>query len=258
MVIWSRYSFSPNPSALFIPGVTVPRIEQKLIESGSDMERALAETRGRFVAKLGPSTDCDFDKFQKWLQAYVKPGGGLLGGCNTRAEDLAPLLNKAGQQSGLVRSMMNLPGKTFEQKWDAVEAALNKGQVLIIEGRGTEVSGVKSNFAELQSFHTFVLLQVVEDGDKKKWFIGFDPDVSATTETRDLWNSLIRAAFKTEDEQLDKWNDKVKDLGRNKLHEILTTMILGTTTSGFGPLVRRYAIDRAKGLEKPNRSGFRD
>ncbi|HEY4460761.1 MAG TPA: hypothetical protein VGN81_41055 [Pseudonocardiaceae bacterium] len=231
----------------------MPRIEQKLIEPGSDMERALTEVRGRFVAKLGPSTQCDFDKFKEWLQAYVDLGGKLLGGCNIRAEALAPMLTKAGQRFGLLKSMMKAPGKTIGQKWDAVEDALNKGQALVIEGRGTEISGDKSKFANNETFHAFVLLQVIEDGDKKKWFIGFDPDVSATTETQDLWNSLIRAAFKTEDAQLDKWNDKVKDLDGNKLHEILTTMVLGTTTSGFGPLVRKYAIDRTKGLEPPYR-----
>lgn len=231
----------------------MPRIEQQLIEPGSDMERALAEVRGRFVAKLGQPLQCEFEKFKEWLQAYVGPGGNLLGGCNIRAEALAPVLTKAGEKSSLLASMMKAPGKTFEEKWAAVETALNKGRALVIEGRGTEVSGDRSNFANFTTFHAFVLLQVIEDGEKKKWFIGFDPDVSATTGTRELWNSLIRAAFKTEDVELGKWNEQVKDLGRNKLHEILTTMVLGATASGFGPLVRRYAIDRTKGLEPPYR-----
>jgi hypothetical protein len=231
----------------------MPRIEQKLIEPGSDMERALAEVRGRFVAKLGQPLQCEFEKVKEWLQTYVGSGGILLGGCNVRAEALAPVLTKAGELSGKLASMLNAPAKTFEQKWTAVETALNKGRALVIEGRGTEVSGDRSNFANLNSFHAFVLLQVIEDGEKKKWFIGFDSDVSATTETKDLWNSLIRAAFKTEDVDLSKWNQQVKDLDRNKLHEILTKMILGETASGFGPLVRRYAIDRTKGLEPPYR-----
>ncbi|OUL98331.1 hypothetical protein [Variovorax sp. JS1663] len=231
----------------------MPRIEQKLIEPGSDMERALAELRGRFVAKLGQPLQCEFEKFKEWLQAYVGAGGDLLGGCNIRAEALAPVLSKAGEKSGLLASMMRAPGKTIEQKWTAVEEALNKGRALVIEGRGTEISGDKSKFATFTSFHAFVLLQVIEDGEKKKWFIGFDPDVSATTETRDLWNSLIRAAFNTQDVELGKWNAQVKDLDRNALHGILTTMILGATASGFGPLVRRYAIDRTKGLEPPHR-----
>jgi hypothetical protein len=231
----------------------MPRIEQKLIEPGSAMEGALADVRGRFVAKLGPATQCDFDKFKEWLQAYVNPDGKLLGGCNIRAAALAPVLTKAEEKPGMLTSMMKAPAKTIGEKWEAVEGALNKGQAVVIEGRGTEISGDKSNFADMTSFHAFLLLQVIEDGDKRKWFIGFDSDVSATTETRNLWNSLIRAAFKTEDKELGAWNKKVKDLDNDKLHEILTTMVLGTTTSGFGPLVRRYAIDRTKGLEPPYR-----
>ncbi|GAA4355510.1 hypothetical protein GCM10023165_47710 [Variovorax defluvii] len=224
-----------------------------MIEPGSDMERALADLRGRFVAKLGQPLQCEFQKLKDWLQAYVGAGGELLGGCNIRAAALAPLLSKAGEKSGLLASLLKAPGKTIEQKWAAAEDALNNGRALVIEGRGTEISGDKSKFANLTSFHAFVLLQVVEDGERKKWFVGFDPDVSATTETRELWNSLIKAAFDTQDVDLGKWNEKVKDLDRDRLHRILTTMILGTTAHGFGPLVRRYAIDRTKGLEPPYR-----
>jgi hypothetical protein len=231
----------------------MPRIEQELIEPGSAIERNLAGVRGRFVAKLGQPLQCEFEKFKEWLQAYVEPGGKLLGGCGNRAKALAPLLTRDGETSGVLTSMLKTPGKTIEEKWAAVETALNKGKALVIEGRGTEVSGDKSNFANFATFHAFVLLQVIEDGEKKKWFIGFDPDVSATTGTRDLWSSLIRAAFKTEDVELGKWNEQVKDLDRDKLHEILTTMILGATAGGFGPLVRRYAIDMTKGLEPPFR-----
>jgi len=229
----------------------MPRIEQKSIESGSAMETALAEVRGRFVAKLGLASDCTFDKLTQWLQAYVDPGGQLLGKCLVRAEALAPVLTKTDQKSGWLKTMMKAPTKTIPQRWEAVEAALNKGQALVIEGRGTEISGDKSKFAKSTGFHAFVLLQVIEDGDKKKWFIGFDPDVSATAETQKLWNNLIRAAFDTtdKDENLGKWNEQVKDLKADKLHEILTTMVLGTTASGFGPLVRGYAIDTKKELE---------
>jgi hypothetical protein len=229
----------------------MPRIEQKYIESGSAMESALTGVRGRFVAKLGSASDCTFDKLTQWLQAYVDPGGQLLGKCLVRAEALAPMLTKADQKSGWLKTMMKAPAKTIPQRWEAVEAALNKGQALVIEGRGTEISGDQSKFAKSTGFHAFVLLQVIEDGDGKKWFIGFDPDVSATAETQKLWNNWIRAAFDTKDkdEDLGKWNDQVKDLKADKLYEILTTMVLGTTTTGFGPLVRRYAIDTAKELE---------
>lgn len=227
----------------------MPRIEQKYIESGSATESALTGVRGRFVAKLGSASDCTFDKLTQWLQAYVDPGGQLLGKCLVRAEALAPMLTKADQKSGWLKTMMKAPTKTVPQRWEAVEAALSKGQALVIEGRGTEISGDQSKFAKSTGFHAFVLLQVIEDGDGKKWFVGFDPDVSATAETQRLWNNSIRAAFDTEDEDLGKWNDKVKDLKADKLYEILTTMVLGTTTSGFGPLVRRYAIDTTKELE---------
>lgn len=230
----------------------MPRIEQDLIEPGSDMERALIEVRGRFVAKLGQPLQCEFEKFKVWLQAYVEPGGKLLGGCGVRAEALAPLLTKPGQKSGMVAALMKSPLKpAIEQKWESVETCLKRGQALVIRGRGTEVSGEESNFAKFTTFHAFVLLHVIADGEEKKWFIGFDPDVSATTGTRDLWNSLIRAAFETKDVELGKWNEQVKDLDRDKLHEILTTMILGTTPNGFGPLVRRYAIETKKLLEIP-------
>jgi hypothetical protein len=231
----------------------MPRIEQKLIAPGSDMEGVLADVRTRFVAQLGQPDQCDFTTFEKWLQAYAGPGGKLLGNCNIRADGLAPLLTKAGENSGWLKSMMNAPGKPIDQKWAAVATALNKGRALIIEGRGTEISGDQSNFADSKTFHAFVLLQSIEDRDGKKWFIGFDPDVSATTETRTLWNSLIRAAFRTQDEQLASWNEKVRDLNGNALHEVLTKMILGTTPNGFGPLVRAYAIDRTRGLEPPFR-----
>ena len=235
----------------------MPRIVQKYIEPGSAFERGLADVRGRIVAKLGGPLQCEFQQLKRWLQTYVDPGGNLLGGCGVRADDLAPLLAAAGKRSGTVHSYFNSPLKPSpEEAWTSVGNALKRGQTIVIKGRGQEVSGEESNFANSTTWHAFVLLHVFEkeqskpdEKTKPEWFIGFDPDCSATSETKALWTRLLQEAFESPNTEVRLLNERVGTLSPQKLHQIIKTMILGSTDTGFGPLVRMYAIDISRPLE---------
>ncbi|MFG2394141.1 hypothetical protein ACGFYF_35370 [Streptomyces lavendulae] len=88
-----------------------------------------------------------------------------------------------------------------------------------------------------------VFLAVGKDADGSFYYLGLDPDVSATTESRAAWKALVAGDPETKPEEFTP----AKSLG------VVKSMILGDGDTAFGPLVRKYCVDTTAKFPKIKR-----
>ena len=222
----------------------MPRIEQKQIKGTGNTAISLNVIRQQFEKSLGEYPACTFLVLNQWLQAPVSDTGKSDCECEKRAKDLAPLLNRHTEaayspSSGLSSTI----GKPFQEKWDLVDESLKKGRISIIKGAAEQIGGQDSVFKH--GHHVVLFLSTGAEERTRKCYVGFDPDISATKESQNLWDKLVK------DNETE--NKKVKNLESAQLYHMVRTMILGEGASGVGPLIRKYYPDREKGLDKIQR-----
>lgn len=217
-------------------------IEQKSIKDGGKTAVSLGALRKLFTDALGAPESCSIEMLKDWLQAPVWDDGKADSNCEVRARKLAPLLNRTGQPySPSLETAVG--GTTFQKKWELLDTKLNGGTVAVIKGPAEHVGGTESIFKK--GFHALLFLCTGVDKKGNPFYVGFDPDISATEESRELWDKLVK--------QHQTVNKEVKNLEPEKLHQMITTMILGESGTGFGPLIRKYYPDRSKGFPKITR-----
>ncbi|MET8830980.1 hypothetical protein ABZX40_08160 [Streptomyces sp. NPDC004610] len=155
-----------------------------------------------------------------------------------RAETVGGLLSPG--TGGLLKPSDLSVAFNVSGKWTAIDKALKADRAVYVYGSTGHVGGAKSRFLNDlgTGFHVIVFLAVGQETGKGTYYLGFDPDVSATKESRDTWETLVFGGTKTETEP--------KDFTATKSLEIIKAMMLGSTDTGFGPLIRKYYIDTTK------------
>lgn len=228
-------------------------MDQKPIKGTGHTALSLNEIRQKFESALGPASECTFLVLKDWLQAPVSDTGLADNLCDQRAHALAKRLNRNNKEPFEPKLIVALGSATFEKKWEEVDRHLLDNTIVILKGPAKAVGGTASVFK--QSYHAMLLLSVRLEGAgktgdkagrKRSCYVGFDPDISATQESRDLWGKLVGECQTT--------NSGVKNLTAAQLSRIVKTMILGEGTTGVGPLIRKYYPDRTKGVGKVDRN----
>ncbi|NNN35365.1 hypothetical protein HLK59_34355 [Streptomyces sp. S3(2020)] len=152
--------------------------------------------------------------------------------CQVRADRvgtvLSPVATGPHDPSGL-----SLPAG-LEAKWAAVDQAVKANRAVVIKGSTGHVGGNASKFTT--SFHVIVFLAVSQVGSERRYYLSFDPDVSATAESREKWKPLVLGSTEA---KTQKFTDA-------KSVEVIKAMILGDSQDGFGPLVRKYYVETDK------------
>ncbi|WP_327257162.1 hypothetical protein [Streptomyces sp. NBC_01244] len=120
--------------------------------------------------------------------------------------------------------------------------AVKAERAVYVNGSTGHVGGDQSKFNNERNigFHVIVLLAVGQETGGRGYFLGFDPDVSATTESRAAWKALVAGDTET----------KPQGFTAAKNLEVIKSMILGSAEGSFGPLVRKYYVDTTKAFPK--------
>lgn len=216
----------------------MPRIPQEPILDSDKTTPNLANLR-KSIENLVPSAEeITLEKFNKWLQAPVNAGkqDSL---CLIRAQDLGEILapNKKPYKPSALDTTKPTP---MADKWKAIDNNLTKGTPVLISGLDTFIGGEMSKFTSGKSHHVVLFLAFGTDSKGKDFYVGLDPDTNATAETQALWKKLVP-------------DNKIKDLPSASLHKILKDMMLGTTGKGFGPILRKYYVDKTEPFPKIQR-----
>ncbi|WP_328721283.1 hypothetical protein OHT52_18290 [Streptomyces sp. NBC_00247] len=122
-------------------------------------------------------------------------------------------------------------------KWEGIGKILHGDRAVILKGPPGHVGGDKSVFLAKNGigFHVIVLLATGQEPGGSPFFLGLDPDVSATRESRMAW-APVALGGKGTVAKVSVFNDA-------KCTEVIKKMILGASQDGFGPLVRKYYVD---------------
>jgi hypothetical protein len=222
----------------------VPGIKQAYVQAGANPTPPLKDIKDR-IATAVDSTEgsTGFERLTCWLQVPCDSAFGKMmdRDCMPRAKKVGALLSPG--KGGLftpadLGSMLN-PSVT----WAGIDTALKAGRAVYVNGPAEHVGGDKSTFTT--GFHAIVFLAVGVLPDGNVYYLGFDPDVSATTESREVWEAWVAGdpERKPEDFTADESLGAVKSL------------MLGDEEDGFGPLVRKYYVITTDKFPKINRFG---
>lgn len=211
-------------------------IEQKPVQVGDKTAPAsISDIRQRITLAVEATEGTALARLKVWLQM---PADTTVGDndCKVRAEDVGTRLSTDGKKAYLESSLS--VALNLKQRWEAIDKKLTAGQAVAINGAANYVGGDKSNFK--LGFHVIVFLAVGTDADGGRFYLGFDPDISATEASRAKWKELVPVST-----SIAGITDTAKSV------QIIKAMILGDSTSGFGPLVRKYYVDTTKAFPKP-------
>jgi hypothetical protein len=208
-------------------------IEQRPVQAGDQTAPAsIQDIRGRITRAVDATQGSALDRLKIWLQMPSEPGF-TDPTCLIRAADVGARLSSTGQQSYEPPSLASAIG--LQGRWKAIDAQLQAGTAVKVKGSTGHVGGSRSRFLDVKDntgFHVIVFLAKGTAADARGFYLGFDPDVTATDETRAKWAELIPA-----NTSFQNINDPVRSV------EIIKAMIVGDVQTGFGPLVRKYYID---------------
>jgi hypothetical protein len=224
---------------------TPTRILQKTVVGTETTTPKLTVIRELLLSRI-PTTDVTAVNIDGWLQAppldkekedkegTSKKSDSL---CEGRASALATLLRPL--------SVTGIPQpKEFKSKaittlavqWAGVDKLLGELTPVMIKGLDTFVGGATSVFNKGHSFHVVLFLAYGKDDgeDGKDFYVGYDPDISATVATNDAW----------------------KIAAKGDMNGIIKSMVLGTGVGGLGPLCRKYYVDKTTVFPVLKRPGF--
>ncbi|WP_327302250.1 hypothetical protein OG730_00825 [Streptomyces sp. NBC_01298] len=207
-------------------------IEQAHVQAGDKPTPALKDIRDRIATAVGETEGgTGLKRLTCWLQMPVDSAFGKMMdvNCQERAKVVGALLSPG---EGRLFTPADL-GSVINASaaWTGIDTALKSERAVYVNGPASHVGGAESNFKS--GFHVIVFLAVGKDADDRVYYLGLDPDVSATTESRAAWKALVSGEPETKPEEFTP----AKSLG------VVKSMILGDKDAGFGPLVRKYYVD---------------
>jgi hypothetical protein len=213
-------------------------IEQAYVQAGDVTTPASATLRARISQAVDDTVaDTVLDRLKVWLQM---PTNSLFVGmldklCEERAKNVGDRLSH--DTGGLYNPADLSAALDIAAKWTGISNILHGDRVVTVKGPTGHVGGAKSMFnnTEGTGFHVIVLLATGQEPGGRHFFLGFDPDVSATTECRHTWIPFALGGGGTV--------AKVSAFTDAQCTRVIKTMILGDSQDGFGPLVRKYYVD---------------
>jgi len=110
----------------------------------------------------------------------------------------------------------------LDKQWAAVDKTLAEGTPVIIKGLDTFIGGEKSKYRSGTSHHVVLFLA---KGMEEDFYVGYDPDVSATAATLAAWKLAA-------------------DYSGGDTNRVICNMVLGTGEKVLGPLCRKYYVDK--------------
>lgn len=212
-------------------------IGQKPVHIGDKAAPTIVDISKKITAAVDATEGSVFKRLETWLQMPTDSTftTSIDKNCRGRADDTGARLSSDGKVYKPTSLAATLDPKGT---WKAIDTKLAAGHAVVIEGASSHVCGDNSYFIDKEKglgFHVIIFLAVGADSDGSSFYLGFDPDVSATEESRKKWNELVPASTKIKD--LDSADQGTK---------IIKAMLLGDSTHGFGPLIRKYYVDTTK------------
>lgn len=218
-------------------------INQAYVQAGDKTTPAAKDIRERIFQAVDATTGTALDRLKCWLQMPADSTFAKMldSDCQVRARRVGGLLSPGA--GGLYEpSDLSVAIGGAQAKWTAVDKALTAERAVYVSGSTGHVGGAQSKFNNERNagFHVIVFLAVGQETDGRGYYLGFDPDVSATKESQAAWKALVVGDTET----------KPQDFTAEKSLEVVKAMILGGAESGFGPLVRKYYVDTTKAFPK--------
>jgi hypothetical protein len=198
--------------------VSEPHLEQSALGGIEITAPTLAEVRQMFAQHI-PTAGVTDEDIIFWLQA--PDGKGATDKlCEIRGPRIAEKLKPADTR--LVPRPRSFDTNTvispLAKQWAGVDSTLQQRTPVLIRGPDKFIGGDKSIFSGGTSHHVILFLaRGVETGSGKEFYVGFDPDISATTATRTAY-----------------------DIAKGNKNSVISDMILGTGGQVLGPLCRKY------------------
>ncbi|MER5883693.1 hypothetical protein ABT160_07680 [Streptomyces sp. NPDC001941] len=216
-------------------------IRQAYVQAGDEPTPALKDIRDRIATAVDATDGSGLERLTCWLQMPVDSSFGKMmdSDCQGRGNRIGGLLSPA--KGGLFKPADLGSVLVASAAWAGIDKALKAGSAVFVNGPAEHVGGATSKFTS--GFHVIVFLAVGKDTDESVYYLGLDPDVSATTESRKAWETLVSGKPET----------KPADFTPAKSLGVVRTMILGDAESGFGPLVRKYYVDTTAKFPKIKR-----
>lgn len=217
-------------------------IEQAYVQVGDETVPTIRNIKERISRAVDATRGTGPERLNCWLQMPTDStfAGMSDSDCQVRAERVGGLLSRGAERLYKPSSLsvpINLPGK-----WAAIDEALRDERAVYVNGSPGHVGGAQSKFNNEHNigFHVILFLAVGREAEGRGYYLGFDPDVSATTESRAAWKELVAGDTET----------KPQDFTAVRSLEIIKLMILGSAEGGFGPLVRKYYVDTTRTFPK--------
>lgn len=217
-------------------------IEQAYVQADDKTAPTLKEIRDRISTAVDATEGTALERLKCWLQMPVDSTFAKMvdSDCQVRAKRVGGLLSPGA--GGLYDPSDLSVGIGVPAKWTAIDKAVKAERAVYVNGSTGHVGGAQSKFNNERNagFHVIVFLAVGKESDGRGYYLGLDPDVSATTEARAAWKALVAGDTET----------KPQDFTAAKSLEVVKSMILGSAEGGFGPLVRKYYVDTSKAFPK--------
>ncbi|MFB7512184.1 hypothetical protein [Streptomyces sp. NPDC056144] len=231
-------------------------IEQAYVQQGDVTNPTVAALRTRIGNAIDnnppPGAGTALDRVTYWLQApttsmFTTTLDKL---CEARGKRLGIVLSSAAA-GGLWEPADLSAADDIMGKWNGIRDRLHLDRAATVKGPTGHVGGSRSLFLREDGagFHVIILLATGTDGGPggRSFFLGFDPDVSATPESRMAW--VIKKT-------LGDTAAKVATMTHAEAVAHIKLMILGNDPSGFGPLIRKYYVDTTTAFPAILRAGI--
>ncbi|MEV7395100.1 MULTISPECIES: hypothetical protein [unclassified Streptomyces] len=218
-------------------------IEQAYVQAGNQTTPTVKDIRERISEAVDATTGTALERLKCWLQMPTDSTFARMldKDCQVRARSVGGLLSPGA--GGLYEpSDLSVAIGAIPARWTAIDTAVKAERAVYVNGSTGHVGGAQSKFNNERNtgFHVIVFLAVGQETDGRGYYLGFDPDVSATTESQAAWRALVVGDTET----------KPEDFTAVKSLEDIKAMILGSAEGGFGPLVRKYYVDTTKAFPK--------
>ncbi|MFJ4783633.1 hypothetical protein [Streptomyces sp. NPDC088794] len=217
-------------------------IKQAYVQADDPTTPTVKDIRDRISKAVDATTGTALERLQCWLQMPADSTFAKMldSDCQVRAKRVGGLLS-AGKDGLYEPSDLSVT-IGVPAKWTAVDKAVKADRAVYVNGSTGHVGGAQSKFNNERNagFHVIVFLAVGQETDGSGYYLGFDPDISATTESRTAWEALVAGVTET----------KPQDFTAAKSLEVVKTMMLGSAEGGFGRLVRKYYVDTTKAFPK--------
>ncbi|MFJ7265498.1 hypothetical protein ACIQV3_02310 [Streptomyces sp. NPDC099050] len=217
-------------------------IEQAYAQADDKTTPAVKDIRARISTAVDATTGTGLERLQCWLQMPADSTFPKMldSDCQVRAKRVGGLLSPG--KGGLSEPSDLSVALGVPAKWTAIDTALKAERAVYVNGSTGHVGGAQSKFNNKGNtgFHVIVFLAVGQEADGRGYYLGFDPDVSATTGSREAWKALVAGVTET----------KPQDFTAAKSLEVIKSMMLGSAEGGLGPLARKYYVDTTKAFPK--------